>query len=524
MALISVVVPIFNGDRFLAWTIDSVREQLFNDWELILVDDGSDDQSHAVAGAYATTDRRVRLIRQRNSGVAAARNRGYRGADRASRFVIFLDHDDILERDALQRLLAIADTAPRAVAISGLSRTIDCAGEPIDPGELEQWGRRRLGVVGKRLGVWPIQAPTTFAVLVYQNCIYTPGQVLIRCSALDRVGAFDESIAPCDDWDMWLRLSRQGEIAFLDRVVLNWRRHDNLGSRQKERIAELQAEVRRRLLRSSEISPAERQITSLANRAWNGHIGSKHLHRTRTLLRCGDVRGATRALASAARVGFGRYVGIPAVAPVFWPTVKELYRRTCTTPSDIQAHLPTLRALARDCRHVTEFGTRMGTSTTAFLSASPAYLVCYDLQRLASVEVLERAALQAGKTRFVFHQADVRELEIGDTDLLFIDTWHVYEQLREELALHADKVRKYLVFHDTTTYGEQGETPGHRGLWPAIKEFLQTNPDWTLAARYTHCNGLTILKRTGKPARQPSENADADSYTRPGVVTLPPGR
>src|SRR5262249_732802 len=85
------------------------------------------------------------------------------------------------------------------------------------------------------------------------------------------------------------------------------------------------------------------------------------------------------------------------------------------------------------------------------------------------------------------------------TDMLFIDTWHVYEQLRHELALHAGKVRRYLVFHDTTTYGESGEEPGSRGLWPAIEEFLREHPEGSLAAHYEHNNGLTILARQGAP-------------------------
>jgi len=60
-------------------------------------------------------------------------------------------------------------------------------------------------------------------------------------------------------------------------------------------------------------------------------------------------------------------------------------------------------------------------------------------------------------------------------------------------------VRKYLVFHDTTTYGEVGQVPGSRGLWPAIEEFLGENSEWTLSARVQNNNGLTILARRGAP-------------------------
>jgi hypothetical protein len=100
----------------------------------------------------------------------------------------------------------------------------------------------------------------------------------------------------------------------------------------------------------------------------------------------------------------------------------------------------------------------------------------------------------------MFCQADVLQVEVEETDLLFIDTWHVYEQLKQELALHAARVRKYLVFHDTSTYGQVGEAAGSRGIWPAIQEFLQNNPQWSLHSHAANNNGLTILVRRGAPA------------------------
>jgi predicted O-methyltransferase YrrM len=101
-------------------------------------------------------------------------------------------------------------------------------------------------------------------------------------------------------------------------------------------------------------------------------------------------------------------------------------------PSDINEHLDTLRGLARECSHVTEFGTRAGVSTTALLDARPKVLVSYDIDRLSVVAVLEEVARGLRCTQFIFRQANVLEVEIEDTDLLFIDTWHVYDQLKEE--------------------------------------------------------------------------------------------
>jgi GT2 family glycosyltransferase/tetratricopeptide (TPR) repeat protein len=173
-------------------------------------------------------------------------------------------------------------------------------------------------------------------------------------------------------------------------------------------------------------------------------------------------------------------------------SLEELYQAACRTPSDINEHCPRLHALAKECRHVTEMGTRTGVSTAALLFARPQKLVCYDRVRFPQVD---RLAALAGETEFVFHQTDVTQTEIEQTDLLFIDTWHVYEQLREELRLHAGKVRRYIVLHDTTTFGEQGEGEGRRGLWPAIEEFLSQGT-FRLKERYENNHGLTVLEAT----------------------------
>jgi tetratricopeptide (TPR) repeat protein len=190
----------------------------------------------------------------------------------------------------------------------------------------------------------------------------------------------------------------------------------------------------------------------------------------------------------------GRELGRDAVfvGPV---ALAQLYDLACRTPSDIHEHLPTLYELARECRHVTELGTRTGVSTTAFLYAQPEVLVCYDVQRLPEVGRLEKLA---GKTQFRFRQEDVLLAELEETDLLFIDTWHVYDQLTKELALHGGKARRYIVLHDTTTFGEVGESEGHRGLWPAVEEFLARGT-FRLKARYQNNHGLAVLERLQGP-------------------------
>lgn len=168
------------------------------------------------------------------------------------------------------------------------------------------------------------------------------------------------------------------------------------------------------------------------------------------------------------------------------------YRRVCDSPSDINEHCPTLYLLAARCRDVTEMGCRTGVSTTALLRGRPKTLHCYDIERHPEFDNLFRLA---GRTELRFHLASTLEVEINPTDLLFIDTYHVYGQLRRELELHADRVRRFIAMHDTTTFGERGEAEGTRGLWPAVEEFLAAHPEWEIAARYHHNHGLTVLER-----------------------------
>jgi tetratricopeptide (TPR) repeat protein/predicted O-methyltransferase YrrM len=196
-----------------------------------------------------------------------------------------------------------------------------------------------------------------------------------------------------------------------------------------------------------------------------------------------------------------RQQGRPAeAAAVEGPTLAELYRQVCDTRSDLQEHCPTLAAVARECRHVTEFGTGTGVSTVALLYARPGRLVCYDRERYPQVDRLEA---RAGRTEFVFHQADVLQLEIEETDLLFIDTNHVYEELKEELLLHTAKVKKFIVLHATTTFGLYGEAPGHAGLWAAVEELLREGA-FRLKERYENNHGLTVLERVAGPSAEGS--------------------
>jgi hypothetical protein len=179
-------------------------------------------------------------------------------------------------------------------------------------------------------------------------------------------------------------------------------------------------------------------------------------------------------------------------------TLGRLYDRARATPSDVREHLETLHRLAGACRHVTEFGTRTGVSTTALLAARPETLVCYDLVRHKEVTVLEAVAKEPGRrTDFRFRQEDVLAAEIEPTEMLFIDTLHTEGQMARELARHAGRVSRHLVFHDTETFGRAGELPGTAGIGPAIAAHVGRHPEWRLTLHRPNNNGLTVYTRLG---------------------------
>ena len=185
------------------------------------------------------------------------------------------------------------------------------------------------------------------------------------------------------------------------------------------------------------------------------------------------------------------------------------YKHHTDTTSDINEHLPTLYEYAKKCDHVTEMGTRSVVSAWALMLANPKKLVCYDIERHKNINELESLAKQYD-INLQFIEADVLKIEIEETDLLFIDTFHTYEQLKKELALHSEKAKKYLVFHDTVSFAFRDEVEyscvsdiikskekANTGLVPAIDEFMKSELGscWEVEKIYMNNNGLTILKR-----------------------------
>jgi len=207
----SIVVPAYNAEKFLADLIQSVQRQTIPDWELVIVDDGSGDQTAAVGYAFARSDGRVRVVHQARGGVDAARNAGFAATDVQSNFLVFMDADDVWEPDALETLRDALETHPLAVGVYGQAYHMDAEGKP--------WGGEKspLGPAGVE--------ETRFDHLVVTSSL-PPGAFLVRRWACETAGLFDAAALGCDDWDFWLRVGLCGSFFSVPRLIIGYRRHE----------------------------------------------------------------------------------------------------------------------------------------------------------------------------------------------------------------------------------------------------------------------------------------------------------
>lgn len=198
---VSVVIPAWNAAAFIERTLASVAAQTFKDFEVVVVDDGSSDDTKAVVDRFlAAEGLRGRCIRQENKRIAGARNTGIRAAE--AELVAFLDHDDLWRPDKLERTLAEFDAHPEADLV--------CHQE-----DVVKDGR----VVGRtRNGPW---SQTMYEDLLFDGNALSPSATTARKVRLLEVGLFreDERFNTVEDYDLWMRLARVCRMRFIDEVL-----------------------------------------------------------------------------------------------------------------------------------------------------------------------------------------------------------------------------------------------------------------------------------------------------------------
>jgi len=193
---VSVIIPTFNRGWILKEAIDSVLAQSFDDYELIVVDDGSSDNTQNLLAAYT---KKITCIKQKNHGVSAARNAGIRSA--CGSLIAFLDSDDCWLPDKLAAQTAFFNTHPEAKI---------CQTEEI-------WVRNGARVNPKKKHAKPSGNIFERSLSL---CLVSPSAVMLRRELFDDVGLFDETLPACEDYDMWLRISCRYPVHLIDTPLI----------------------------------------------------------------------------------------------------------------------------------------------------------------------------------------------------------------------------------------------------------------------------------------------------------------
>jgi len=196
MAFFSVIIPVYNKEQFLVHTINSVLNQSFTNFELLLINDGSTDNSLALLNQY--TDKRIRLISQTNQGVSAARNLGIQEAK--APYLAFLDADDIWEPDHLETMHNYCIQFPDE-SLFNTAKIIDTGQQQIPAHyAFAQTADYELVNFFEASGIEPV--------------LWT-SSLVIKKTALDRVGNFDTTIKSGQDLDLWIRLGMHFQVVFI---------------------------------------------------------------------------------------------------------------------------------------------------------------------------------------------------------------------------------------------------------------------------------------------------------------------
>jgi glycosyltransferase involved in cell wall biosynthesis len=233
MPHITVIIPTYNRSQFVVEAVESVLSQTYPDFEVIVVDDGSTDDTVAVLRRF---EGRIRLVRQENRGPAAARNRGL--SEASGEFIAFLDSDDLWDKRKLERQVSFLEDHPSELI---------CYTDEI-------WIRRGVRVnPRKRHAKWDGWIFEKCLPL----CIISPSSVMMRRPFFELVGTFDEDFPVCEDYELWLRASARLPIRYLpEKLIIKRGGHDDqLSRRWGQDVYRVRAILK--LLQTTELSAAQ---------------------------------------------------------------------------------------------------------------------------------------------------------------------------------------------------------------------------------------------------------------------------
>ena len=299
----SVIIPTHNSRRFLEDAIHSVLEQTFQDWELILVDDGSTDDTGEMAAELA--DPRIRYVYQHNRGSPAARNTGLKLA--RGEYIAFLDADDLWLPDKLEKQVAYLDSLPSTVGLVYSN--------------YEMWNPESRARLGPFPGVHGRPRGRVLSHLLRPGSFFIhPCASLIRREVFDTVGLFDESLRTFEDWELWVRIAAAYEIEAQDAVLTLYGQHPNQQTKDVEQMYLYGVEAKLKVLRSHILGPEDR-------RSLRRYLARHHCSYGVELLGIGKRGEAWKAFLRSLRLQPGAretyiHLGLPLLSP-------RLYRWFC---------------------------------------------------------------------------------------------------------------------------------------------------------------------------------------------------
>jgi glycosyltransferase involved in cell wall biosynthesis len=261
--LVSVIIPSYNYAHYLPFSAGSVLAQTFTNFELVIVDDGSTDNTREVAATF--TDPRVRYVYKKNAGLAAARNTGIENSRGA--FLAFLDTDDIWLPNFLEETLATFARLPENfAAVATSSQRIDPDGAPIEFKSTAMARDREL----------------TARNFVFRNRPLS-SSIVVKREAFETCGLFDETLRSSEDRDMWIRIARRYGFYFMEKPLVQLRRHPHNMSKDPLRMTQSMAQVitnawRRRDVPHTRLIFWARVLSNyLVQAAWLYHDGGMNL-------------------------------------------------------------------------------------------------------------------------------------------------------------------------------------------------------------------------------------------------------
>ena len=236
---VSVILPVYNGGRYLAAAVDSILAQTFRDFELIAVDDGSTDETLALLEQWARGDGRMLCVRQDHAGLIAALNRGLTLA--RGEFIARMDHDDISQPDRFARQVEFLDAHLDVAVVGSAVTLIDERGHAI------------------RDVRYP-ETPAAIAEFLRAGSALAHPAVMMRRAAVIAVGGYRPAYQHAEDYDLWLRMAEEYALANLpDRLLLYRQRRDKLSiaSALEQRLAAIIARFAARCRRAGQPDPTE---------------------------------------------------------------------------------------------------------------------------------------------------------------------------------------------------------------------------------------------------------------------------